>query len=219
MITGIPFGPRVALERDQNLLAAQVGQVQVEHDHIGLMMTSELDAKPPLPGRSDRDRGSGLEYALDELDAGDVVLHVQQPNGGLEVILTVLAGLNEAIHGIGLAALRGELKLRRERGSDPRLAVHGERSSHHLHQLPGERQAQSGSFDIAELRPEPLKRSKDLGKPFSWNPAAGVVNKDPQAGVGRLTEDPYFTPWRLYLIAFESRFSTTCLSRCGSART
>ena len=189
---GDRFGTRViAPGLAQNLLTAQVRQVQVEHDHARPVMARELDAEAPLPGRFDRDRRSALQDALDQADIRDVVLDGPATGRQAEPFELILAAaLRRALDDVVRHGdLRRDEELRGERGSDPELTVHGERSPHRLHQLPGERQAQSRPLDVAELGPEPLEWSERVGQALGGDTQAGVPRPHAQARLGTFAAD------------------------------
>ena len=59
------------------MIAAQVGQVQIEQDQIGLMFACELEPEPALHRGHDLDAGALHEHSFDKGDVRQIVLDQQ----------------------------------------------------------------------------------------------------------------------------------------------
>jgi len=70
-------GVRVGLEASQDLLAADVGQVQVEQDQVGLVLACQAVDELALGGGEQPHPAPLAEQAFDQAQVGGVVLHVQ----------------------------------------------------------------------------------------------------------------------------------------------
>src|SRR5438309_200725 len=68
---------RVGLKVPQQLMARHVGQVKVEQDQVGPVLTSEIQPDASLHGGEQGEPGPAIQGPLDELEVGQVVLDVE----------------------------------------------------------------------------------------------------------------------------------------------
>ena len=135
-------GPWIALERGYHLLPREVGKAQIKDDDIRRMVAREFDTEPAEHGRFDHHLGPAIEHALYQLDVYEVVLHVEDPGCRSASAITDLRVRAAAYDDIRQFGSCCELKRRCECGSDPCFTLSRQCSTHQLHQVAGERQAQ-----------------------------------------------------------------------------
>ena len=76
------LGTGIGLERVEQVGPRHVGEVEVEEDQMGSVLTSQFDAEAPRHRRQQLHETRTGEDLLDQFEVGEVVLDVQDPQRG-----------------------------------------------------------------------------------------------------------------------------------------
>ena len=220
MITGISAVSGSASKRRQHLLARHVGQVQVEQDQVRALLPRQRETAAPSRATLSTDVAGQREDLLDQTHVRRVVLDVEHGDRACEArSCSSSARLRRQRRRAAqpraprrprrcCAAARTRQSCRRP----PRWTAQG--PAHRLDESARDREPEAGALDPATWRVESLKRREQTVDRLRGDadPSVGDLEAHPGRGLARraMTTLP---PRRLYLTAFETRLSSTCISR------
>ncbi len=180
----------IAAQRREHLLAGDVGQVQVEQDHVGVQLARQRHAAGALARDVQAEVTGEPEYLLDQPDVGRVVLDVEHRDGGTQALGRGVLGPqsgNRRIDPVGAPRRElpgvGDRQLERHRGAHALLGGEHQLAAHRLDQTAGQRQAETGALDPTAGGVKPLEGGEELGDRILGDAVAGVGDLDPHRPV------------------------------------
>ena len=209
----------------QHLLARHVGQVQVEQDQVRALLPRQRETARALTGDAQTDVAGQREDLLDQTHVRRVVLDVEHGDRGAKHAMLVRPRCAPVV-GVrpsrSIAASSARLRVSSNQTvvptpfsldspSVPPIASTSPRATASPRPVPSiPRLGASSRSNGVNSTADRLLRDAD--------PTVDDFEADTPAGVWA-TAMTTLPPRRLYLTAFETRLSSTCISRLRSART
>ena len=187
--TGMRGGARVAGQRGEDLGAVDVGEVEVEEDHVGPVQQSELDSRPAAHGGDELDVAARPgQDASDELEVGRAVLDVEDARGP-DVPDVLRDGGRRLLRDRHARRCVGERKLHVERRPLPRRGVRDpDGPAHRLGEAAREREPEPGALDPRAVGIQPLEGEERLLGRGGVHPGARVDHDRAEPARGQLGE-------------------------------
>ena len=176
-------GRWVVAESLQDLLAAQVGQVQVQKHDGGVVLTGQFQAQAAVHGGDDVDVGPLGQDPLDQGEVGQVVLDVQHHPTSRRRLHGGLGPAAQAFVAFDGAFDPGQLQ--GEGAALPESAGRLQGAAHDLGQPPGQGQTDAGALLAAVFGPESFERGEQQAQVLRRDPHAGICHVDAYPGIGR----------------------------------
>ena len=210
-------------ELAQHLFARNVGQMQIEQDRVRLVQARQLERETALHRRNQLDVAARARMRCTSVRFEQIVLDVENL-----ALAAARAGRRSRPASVSRLERRGARAGSSALGSStqnvlpaPTRRLDADRAAHRFGEPLRQRESEARALDARLLGAEAIERREQPRHLVGGNSGPGVRDHDAQhAALGVVARhDARVPPSRLYLTAFATRLSSTCLSRWRSACT